>query len=208
MINLANHRPLIVPSGFGVAFTRLKDEDGFKRVLGRVLAGIDSLSDGINAGALSSVEWHNELARLLLVGHTAAYQEGRGQDSLSPGARRLISRIVGDQVTYLNGFLDRVERDGWNDARDRARAALYAGSLKQAFSRGATFGLELPAYPGDGSSECLGNCGCRWNVVWLDQEELDADCYWLLGGAERHCKTCPQRAAAWAPLRIRGGVEA
>lgn len=184
---------------------RLKDAAGFSRLLARVIAGIDELSDGINAGLLSPTQWHNELANLLLVGHTAAYQEGRGITDLPPGARRLISQLVGEQVDFLNRFLDQVEARGWDDRRDRARAALYAGALKATYSRGVTFGLELPAYPGDGSSECLGNCGCQWRVDWIDQEELDADCYWVLGGAERHCRTCPQRAAAWAPLRLRGG---
>jgi hypothetical protein len=173
-------------------------------ILRRVIGAIDVLSDGINAGVLGVTQWHNDLAQLLLVGHTAAYLEGRGADALTPGARRLIAEIVGDQVRYLNGFAEQVDAAGWNDARDRARAALYAGSLKQAFWRGATFGLDLPYYPGDGSSECLGNCGCRWRVVWIDQEDLDADCFWELGGPERHCTTCPQRAAA-GPIRFRGG---
>lgn len=181
-----------------------KDRRGFDRVLARILDGIDTLSDGINSGALSVDEWQQEMARLLLVGHTAAYQEGRGADELTPGARRIIAQVVAEQVDYLNAFADVVEANGWNDARDRARAALYAGSLKQAFSRGDSFGLPLPFYPGDGSSECLGNCKCRWRIVWLDREELDADCYWVLGGAERHCTTCPSRAAD-NPYRVRGG---
>lgn len=182
-----------------------KDRNGFARVLARVLDQIDTLSDGINSGALNIDQWQQRMATLLLQGHVAAYQEGRERDDLGPGARRTIGRIVGEQVTYLNRFADQLDTRDWEDRRDRARAALYAGSLKQAFSRGETFGLELPFYPGDGSSECLGNCGCRWRVVWLDEEELDADAHWELGGAERHCTTCPTRAAQ-NPYRLRGGV--
>lgn len=174
-------------------------------ILRRVLDGIDTLSDGLNSGALSVTQWHNDMAQALLVGHTAAYLEARGQQTLGAGARAMIADLVGDQVSYLNRFADQIDANGWNDARDRSRAALYAGSLKQAFARGETFGLDLPYYPGDGSSECLGNCGCRWRVDWIDPEELDADCYWELGGKEHHCKTCPSRAAA-GPLRFRKGV--
>lgn len=169
-----------------------KDEAGLRRVMGRVLDGIDQLSDGINAGALTPVQWHNDLARLLLIGHTAAYQEGRGVDDLSPGARRLIGQIVGEQVEYLNGFLDQVEADGWNDRRDRQRAALYAGSLKHAYSRGQTFGLAMPFYPTVGS-ECMVNCRCSWQIDWEDLEELNATAYWRMGQAE-HCPTCTSRA--------------
>lgn len=192
----------IVPAA-PVAPARLKDADGFARVLGRVLRGIDDLSDGVNAGVLSPVQWHNEMARLLLIGHTAAYQEGRGVDTVSTGARRIISQIVGEQVEYLNGFLDKVEADGWNDARDRQRAALYAGSLKHAFSRGATFGLEMPFYPTVGS-ECMVNCKCSWQIDWEDQEELNATAYWRMGRAE-HCPTCTTRAMD-SPYIFRGGV--
>lgn len=202
---MPHDRLFLLPTDSAPVVIRHKDRPGFERVLARILDGIDTLSSGINAGALTVDAWQREMAQLLLVGHVAAYQEGREQDQLSPGARRLIAQIVGEQVDYLNGFADKVAEQGWDDRRDRARAALYAGSTKQAFSRGATFGLPLPFHPGDGGSECLGNCYCRWEIVWLDQEELDADCYWRLGGRpERHCTTCPSRAAN-NPYKVRGG---
>lgn len=180
-----------------------KTEAGLRRVLARILDGIDELSDGINAGALSVDAWQREMAQVLLVGHVAAYQEGRDASELSPGARRIIAQVVGEQVDYLNRFANEVDARGWDDRKDRARAALYAGSTKQSYWRGASFGLEMPYYPGDGSSECLGNCGCRLQVIWEDEEELNARVRWILGGAERHCRTCPQRAAQ--EIVFRGG---
>jgi hypothetical protein len=191
---------LEIPS-LGIA---LKARAGLDRIMAATIAALDELSDGINAGLLSPVEWHNSMADVLLTAHTAAYLEGRGVDSLSPGARRLVAEIVSEQVQYLNGFLDKVEAEGWQDARDRARAHLYAGALKATHARAEAFGLNLPAYPGDGSTECLTNCRCRWDIRWLDREELNADCYWRMGQAE-HCDTCRSRAETWAPLKVRGG---
>lgn len=185
--------------------TRIKTLDGARRVLARVLEGIDELADGLNSGALSVAEWREAMADLLAVGHIAGWQEGRDQNDLGRLAREAINRELREQARYLNRFAAEVDARGWDDRRDRARAALYAGAIKSTYWRGATFGLSLPRYPGDGGTACMGNCKCRLRVVWLDEEELDADVYWEMGGAERHCRDCPRLAAAWAPLRIRGG---
>lgn len=174
------------------------------RLLAHVLDGIDELSQGINSGLLSVDQWQREMAHLLYVGHTAAYMEGRDTRDLSPEARRRLGELIGDQVTYLNGFADDVDTEGWREAF-KARAALYAGALKHSYSVGRTFHWPLPFHPGDGSTPCLGNCLCRgWEVQIIDEEELDADAYWRTGASERHCTECPQRAAA-SPYRIRGG---
>jgi hypothetical protein len=182
----------------------LKADEPAKRLVARLIEELDTLADGINSGALSPVEWHNAVANALLRGHVAAYMEGRDVDDLAPGARKAIGKLVGGQVEYLNKFLDQVEADGWQDGRDRARSAMYARNLVASYERGKTFGLDLPAYPGDGSTQCMTNCKCSWRIKWIDQEELDADCYWDMGSAE-HCEDCVKRARQWAPLRIRGG---
>jgi hypothetical protein len=195
---------LLLISKRGAVAVRLKTEVELRRILSRIIAGLDELADGMNSGVFTADAWQREVAQVLLVGHTAAYLAGRDASTLTPGARRQIAQVVGQQVDFLNRFADQVEAQGWQDTRDRARLILYAGACKGTYWRGTTFGLDMPFYPGDGSSECLGNCGCRLRVDWLDPEELDADVYWELGGAERHCATCPRRAAA-SPYRFRGG---
>lgn len=180
----------------------LKDAATLRRIAARVLAGLDELADGLNSGALSPVDWHNAVADLLLVGHTAAYMEGRGQDALSPGARRLVAQAVGGQVEYLNGFLDTVEREGWQDGPMRARLALYVQPLATTYSRGQTFGLDVPFQPKERTA-CRMNCKCAWRVRWLDEEELNADLTWVLSSAE-HCETCRARARL-NPYQFRGG---
>lgn len=175
----------------------------YDRIRARIEAGIDELSDGINAGILSPVEWHNAMVDLLRVGYTAAYMDGRGVTTLTPGAERQIARMVAGQVEYLNGFLDQIEADGWSEAM-RSRARSYGRSTRQAAERGGTFGLDLPQVPGDGRTRCLSNCKCNLRIRMLDAEELDADVYWQLGSAE-HCEDCVRLSREWRPLRIRGG---
>lgn len=173
------------------------------RLLARILDGIDELSAGITSGSLSVDQWQREMAHLLYVGHTAAYMEGRDTRDLSPEARRRLGELIGEQVDYLNNFADTLDSEGWSEGY-KARAAMYAGSVKASYWMGKTFDLPLPAHPTQGC-EGLTNCRCSWDVQWLDPEELDADCYWRLGASEEHCTPCTTRAKDWAPLRVRGG---
>jgi hypothetical protein len=82
-------------------------------------------------------------------------------------------------------------RNGMDEAAIRRRAELYAGPVR------ATYYKErypnLPAWPADGSTECLAFCRCSW-------QESDGQFYWRLGAAE-HCPTCNSRASSWAPYK-------
>ena len=182
-----------------------KSAAGFARVAARVAEGITTLGQGVSGGQLSPDAWQAEMARLLMAGGLASYAEGRGVPvgQLAPRTRAEIARYLSGQVDYLNKVADEIEAQGWQPAYE-ARAQMYGRALRALYEQGATFGLPLPAQPGDGSTECLSNCRCRWRVDWIDRENLDADAYWVMGQAE-HCPTCRDRAERWAPLRIRGG---
>ena len=181
-----------------------KSAAGFARVAARIAEGITTLGQGVSGGQLTADAWQAEMARLLMAGGLASYAEGGGvrPDQLAPRTRAAIARYLSGQVDYLNKFADEIEAQGWQPAYE-ARAQMYGRALRALYEQGATFGLPLPAMPGEGS-ECLTNCKCRWRVDWIDRENLDADAYWVMGQAE-HCPTCQTRAAEWAPLRIRGG---
>lgn len=181
-----------------------KSRGGFVRVLGRVADAMAELGQGVNAGILTPDAWQAEMANLLLVGHLAAYAEGRGvkPKQLTAEEDALVGRIVAEQIPYLDGFATQIDETGWQPAME-ARARMYAAAMRQSYERARAGRLELPAYPGDGSSECLTNCRCGWRIVWLDKEKGNADCYWTLGRVE-HCETCTSRARRWAPLKVRG----
>ena len=48
------------------------------------------------------------------------------------------------------------------------------------------FYLPLPAYPGDGSSICWSHDRCSWDIVTIDKNKGDFDCFWRLAPVE-HC---------------------
>lgn len=183
------------------------DED-LRRLLEAALRDINALTARLVAGTISPSEWHNALATLLGEWHTAAYLLGRDVQDLSPAARDYLLRTLGDQVDHMNGFTDDVEAGRLSDAQIKARAALYAGPLKATWSRAKWWDWPLPFHPADGETECLVNCGCRWEGKDLDVEQLDGDFYWILGQFPHaeHCPGCVERYDKGKPYKVRGGV--
>lgn len=134
--------------------------------------------------------------------YSAAYMAGRGgRNAMTPSDWGKLGAMLKEQYKFLNDFAAEVAAGQLSEQQIAARAALYFNSATQATERGrsAARGLTLPAYPGDGSTECRSNCKCR-----LDIEETSTEwrVYWRLGAAEKHCTTCPERAATWAPLVV------
>lgn len=154
-------------------------------------------------GKVNADEWQALVAQSLVEHHAAAYMAGSGSNKLNARAKRELGEIIGDQVDYLNKFADKIAETGWKDPYG-ARAAMYAGAIKESYWRGAAKGLPLPGYPTVGT-ECLTNCGCAWEFDVLDMENDDVDAYWLRGKSDS-CNTCIEREAAWSPYKIRGGV--
>lgn len=105
------------------------------------------------------------------------------------------------QGKYLEGFMNQIAEGKLSEAQITARLQMYLNSANEALWKGITKGLpvDLPAYPGDGSTQCLTNCQCNWDVI---EVEGGYDCYWRLGIAE-HCPDCVERADKWNPYRIR-----
>lgn len=97
------------------------------------------------------------------------------------------------QYDYLEGFARDVASGYLTYDQIVARGQMYMGASQEAYwqlveSRAE---IELPAYPGDGTSECLGYCGCEWVL-------RDDGWHWVRG-KDDSCPTCLRRAEEWAP---------
>lgn len=174
------------------------------RLIRRLSILIGTATDALEQDMGRVDAWYGTLARQLARYHTAAYLTGTGAGGVSNAARRAINADLETQLKFLSKFKVEIQeaaewQAGWN-----ARAEMYARSIQTPYWRGVTRLLPLPAMPGDGTSQCLTNCKCGWDIQQLDGDE-NYDCYWRMGATERHCQTCPQRAQEWAPLQIRGG---
>jgi hypothetical protein len=166
-----------------------------------------SVVDRLHALTLLSIERVGlpGLERAIAQGHTAAWISGTSERlGITPGGALLnprnlsraeradIKARIAEQLRYLEGF--KREAQGMSEAAIKARSALYAGAVRATYALARWGDWELPWVPGDGSSECLGNCRCSASVK--DNEDGTGVYTWVLGAgaAERHCTTCPTRA--------------
>ena len=138
-------------------------------------------------------DWYDEIARQLRRYSLASYLAGADTTTPTKAAQKAVAADLRTQLDFLSQFKVEIQeapewQAGWN-----ARAEMYAKSIQVPYWRGATKMLPLPAMPGDGTTQCLTNCKCAWNVVPVDEEAGDYDAYWIYGATERHCQGCRER---------------
>ena len=124
-----------------------------------------------------------------------------GRNNMTQSDWGRIGQMVRNQYEYLDGFASDIAGGRYTESGVAARSRMYVESSSQAFERGNTVtrGMpDLPAYPGDGSTQCLSNCRCRWAIK---ETETDWQCTWKLAAAE-HCLDCVNRADEWNPLVV------
>lgn len=148
--------------------------------------------------------WKSQVEELLARYHMAALMTGQGSSELSQAAQKELLKGVRAQLQFLDKFAIEIQgADEWS-AGWNARAAMYAQSIKQPYWQGSTKMLPLPSQPGDGSTNCLTNCGCAWRIVTVDEKAGDYDAFWERGKSDS-CATCIEREKNWSPLQIRDG---
>lgn len=171
------------------------------------------LGNDLLYGTLSLEEFQERMQDSIRLSFIQQAIEGafeQDERTLTTADMRRIETDIAEQFEYLDNFMDDIEtavkRDGGSLSFIPARAALYAQSSKKSYWKQAA-GIELEHVPGDGSSQCLGNCTCKLRV----ECELDSKgrrtavlVFWELDPAseEVHCVTCPERARLWNPLRV------
>lgn len=112
-----------------------------------------------------------------------------------------VGEMLKEQYIKLNQLMDRIARGELSSAQVFAELNELIGFSSEAFWKAYIhdMAINLPAYPGDGSTKCLTNCQCYWEI---QQVPGGYDCYWKLGKSER-CPDCVQRVTEWNPYRIR-----
>lgn len=173
-----------------------------------------ALARRFKAGDLTPAQFEALMRELVSDVHVAAYAAGRSGrwNDIEPDEWRRVERTLDAQFRFLRGFRDWLRDTPPDDVAEAAvyqRSRLYGAASRQSFVRAelADLGLtvELPAYPGDGTTECYANCKCAWVVRTLSKARGDFNVSWRLGSAE-HCPQCRKRSRAWKGLRVRGHV--
>lgn len=168
----------------------------------------ETLTLDLGSGTLTLPEWENEMRWVVKDAFGASYVLGRGgRQTMTPRDWGRVGRRVRDQYGYLNAFAGQMAAGSVSRDKAVARAGMYPLSARAAHSRGVATVLgdpDLPAYPGDGSTACHGNCGCSWLIehTTLGDGSDGFNCTWVRAKSDS-CEDCLRREREWAPLAIR-----
>jgi hypothetical protein len=154
-----------------------------------------SLASDYAAGRLSLAEFDQGMHDAIRQAHILMAMAGVDGDTaaIPAGFWAQLADELGTQNDFLDRFIADIQSGSLSDDELAARAALYARSARQEYAKTAAQDLTLPAYPGDGSSPCLGNCGCSW-------DEREDGWYWVRGKNDS-CEECIRRERDWSPYR-------
>lgn len=166
------------------------------------------LGNDLLHGTLTLDAFHERMQdaiRLSLLHQAIAGTADNDERELTMADQARIETNIAEQYQFLDGFMAdieaAIEKDGASLNFIPDRAAMYAGSGEAEYWQ-QSINVDLPAYPRDGSTQCLYRCQCNWRLECDDQGNVLA--YWELGEAD-HCPDCEQRSEEWAPLVIAGG---
>lgn len=150
------------------------------------------------AGTMTLATFEREMRVRIVRVFVAEYLFGRGGVSRILGSdRQVIGSLVQIQFGFLRAFTIDIGNATMSEAAIANRATLYWQSARQAYERGqaTAAGVDLPAYPGDGSTRCKVRCRCKWDIREEDEQTV---AYWRLRPAE-HCADCLERSGVWNP---------
>ena len=150
--------------------------------------------------------WVLDFRQRLKTVYIDQYLQARGgRNAMTQEDWGRLGGLLKNQYEYLNRFADDIAAGKLSAKQIAQRGDLYFKSARQAYERAQEISLgmpRLPAYPGDGSTVCLSNCACTWDIRETETEWLAT---WTLGPTE-HCPDCDRRSREWAPLRLPKGV--
>lgn len=190
------------------------DSGAFRTYANYYVSQVNRFADDLGNGDITTDVWLSQMRTAIHDLHLTAYVIGAGGlDNITSDDLNNVAAIVNVQYGYLDNWATelRAKVEGHmgtllpNDVQAvKSRAQLYlmaANATLQAATTSAMGLPDLPAYPGDCSTECCSRDKC----VWVFRKVPGGwDCTWKLNPAE-HCPTCLARAQAWNPLQIRDG---
>jgi hypothetical protein len=162
----------------------------------------DKLAEQLRNKDITMAQWEKSMVKNIKQTHIDLYSIGAGgRNSLSQKDWGRIGAMCKSQYGssgYLKGFYNDIANGNLSEGQIAVRSRMYVNAANEALWKGITNDLPtkpgqaypLPFYPGDGSTECMTNCLCQWDIVNTDN---GVDAYWRLSNAE-HCPTCTARS--------------
>lgn len=162
---------------------------------------VDDLTATLADDSISLSKWEAELWDRIKLTYEAEFLAGRGgREVFTELDRAALGRMLRDQRSFLRAFAESIKSGTMTEKKIAARAKLYINSATQSFEKGKSqaWDVVLPAYPGDGSTICLANCKCHWEI---SQRVNRVNAFWKLASSE-HCTDCVDRGVRWSPYSV------
>ncbi len=163
---------------------------------------LEGLTDGYSSGTIDYTTYHKQVNDIIRETYIDNYVMGAGgRNNMTQKDWGSVGGMLKEQYGYLNPFMAEIESGKLSPAQIDARMRMYINSANEAFWRGFSrdFPLKLPHYPGDGSTMCLTNCQCTWDIQFVPG--VGYNCYWRLGDTE-NCDDCIARSKEYNPYFI------
>jgi hypothetical protein len=170
--------------------------DGFAEASERWAENLVAL---LAAGRLTVDQFERELRERQARTFVAQYLLGRGgRHALTDADRQVLSDILVEQYGFARGFATDLIAGALSVDAATTRAGQYFAASTQAQARalGAAWGVTLPHHPGDLSTQCGSNCGCR---ISLEDNGDTVNAFWITAGID-NCDDCLRREREWNPL--------
>lgn len=174
------------------------------------------ITANLASGAITLGAWETEMRALIKSEYIQQYLLGiGGLEQMTAQDWGSIGGMLADQYRYLSNFAAEIAAGSLTQEQIEARIQMYINSSREAFNRAKarSHGIpegKLPAMPGDGSTECLTNCKCDWQIEDDRNEDgalLGWNCYWIIDPAAESCETCIDRSENWHPYYVEAGSE-
>lgn len=158
---------------------------------------VTGLAAKVYSGEMTIGKWEESMKSLIRGLHTSVTSIKKGGwDQMSWSDWGKMGTPLREQYKYLHGFAKTIEtnKDTISLKAIEARAKMY-GNAAQAtgdiVNTDAEIRSKLPWMPRDGSTECLVNCLCRWQLQVLNKTNKFqmVQATWRVSPAE-HCDTC------------------
>lgn len=170
---------------------------------------VDTLAERMYTGEISIGQWEELMKKQIRELHSSVAAIGKGGwDLMTPADWGRLGPQMKEQYRYLHNFAQNIaeNRDTISINAIKARAHMYgnaAGHSACMIEAGQVLSDMLPWLPKDGSTECLVNCKCRWELVVIDRvgDFNLVQATWRLGIAE-HCDDCVKRDGYVHMMRV------
>ena len=160
------------------------------------------LTDDLVNSRITVQEWLLDMRKRVRDVNSAQYMLARGgRNAMFQTDLDALSEIIKEQYDFLQKFGEEVRAGNLSASRIRSRSEMYMETATRSHeqAKAASYDIELPAYPADGSQICRARCRCRWEI---NETKDTIEAYWILNVAAKHCDTCLSNAAKWAPYTI------